>query len=296
MGAGGRCGRTAAARARTGSQRCGPRLTEGGRRFASGGGSSGGAGGGGGLLAARPASPAARLAQPRGPNPAARCAPPSAAATPACVSPHRPGCSAAPPPRPQRRGRLALPQPRADVAAQKHSWRPRGGARAGGPAERVAGRRDGRGDGARRAAADAGPDGRHPVGRAVLHDLPLITSAMPPLARLEALPPASLGAAYARFLRRHGFDPDERSESASSTTPTSRTSRALPPGPRPRHVLWAAAVDGGRGGAQVVEAAETGLPMCALGAVAGGVAPPAQRASSSATSCRRRATLRAAPT
>lgn len=52
---------------------------------------------------------------------------------------------------------------------------------------------------------------RHPVGRSVLFDRPLITSETVPLASLRAMPPRSLGGAYADFLERHGFDPDERS-------------------------------------------------------------------------------------
>eukprot|EP00966_Prymnesium_polylepis_P318146 7348781-Prymnesium_polylepis.1 len=52
---------------------------------------------------------------------------------------------------------------------------------------------------------------RHPVGRAVLRDRPLITTESVPLERLRAMPSDSLGAAYGRFLDAHEFSPDERS-------------------------------------------------------------------------------------
>ena len=122
---------------------------------------------------------------------------------------------------------------------------------------------------------------RHPVGRAVLHDRPLITSATLPLARLEALPPASLGAAYARFLRRHGFDPDERSEVRFVDDPDLAYVMTRY---RQVHDLWHVLCGlppsmVGEVALKWLEAAETGLPMCALGAVAGGVRlKPAQRA------------------
>jgi len=52
---------------------------------------------------------------------------------------------------------------------------------------------------------------RNPVGRAILQDRPLITSETLPMSSLRAMPAGSLGAAYGRFLERHGFDPDGRS-------------------------------------------------------------------------------------
>ena len=51
---------------------------------------------------------------------------------------------------------------------------------------------------------------RHPIGRAVLHDRPLISSETLPLAYLESLPVESFGATYGRFLRKHDFSPDGR--------------------------------------------------------------------------------------
>ena len=51
---------------------------------------------------------------------------------------------------------------------------------------------------------------RHPIGRAVLHDRPLISSETLPLAYLESLPAESFGATYGRFLRKHDFSPDGR--------------------------------------------------------------------------------------
>ena len=53
---------------------------------------------------------------------------------------------------------------------------------------------------------------RHPIGRAVLQDRPLITSRSLPLEWLDGLPANSFGAEYGRFLRRHDFSPDERSD------------------------------------------------------------------------------------
>mmetsp|Transcript_36859 Transcript_36859/g.123445 ORF Transcript_36859/g.123445 Transcript_36859/m.123445 type:complete len:165 (-) Transcript_36859:18-512(-) len=51
---------------------------------------------------------------------------------------------------------------------------------------------------------------RHPVGRTVLQDRPLITSETLPAETLRAMPAGSLGAEYGAFLARHSFDPDER--------------------------------------------------------------------------------------
>ena len=51
---------------------------------------------------------------------------------------------------------------------------------------------------------------RHPVGRTVLQDRPLITSETLHAETLRAMPAGSLGAEYGAFLARHSFDPDER--------------------------------------------------------------------------------------
>ena len=114
---------------------------------------------------------------------------------------------------------------------------------------------------------------RHPVGQAILHDRPLITSETVPLASLRAMPPGSLGCAYAAFLERHGFDPDERSavqfvddEEHAYVMTRYRQVHDL------WHVLYGLPPSMlGEVALKWLEAAQTGLPMCAAGAAAGGL-------------------------
>lgn len=116
---------------------------------------------------------------------------------------------------------------------------------------------------------------RHPVGRAVLHDRPLITSSV--LDTLHRCPADSLGGSYAAFLATNGFDPDERSsvrfvDDADLAYVMTRyrqvhdlwhTIYALPPS-----LLGEVAL-------KWIEAVQTGLPMCAAGAAGGGARLPA---------------------
>ncbi|KAL1527856.1 hypothetical protein AB1Y20_009232 [Prymnesium parvum] len=122
---------------------------------------------------------------------------------------------------------------------------------------------------------------RHPVGRAVLRDRPLITSASMPLERLRAMPPDSLGASYARFLAANHFCPDERAavqfvddpEDAYVMTRYRQVHDIW-------HVLYALPPSLlGEVALKWVEAIQTGLPMCALAAIGGSFRlKPSQRA------------------
>jgi ubiquinone biosynthesis protein COQ4 len=122
---------------------------------------------------------------------------------------------------------------------------------------------------------------RHPVGRAVLQDRPRISSEALPPDSLRAMPPASLGAVYAAFLERHGFDPDERSAVHFVDDPDLAYVMLRY---RQVHDLWHVLYGlpptfMGEVALKWLEAAQTGLPMCALGALAGGVRlTPTQRA------------------
>jgi len=122
---------------------------------------------------------------------------------------------------------------------------------------------------------------RHPVGRAVLHDRPIISSATLPHERLRALPADTLGGAYAVFLERHRFDPDERS--AVQFVDDEELAYVMTRY-RQVHDLWHVLCDLppsllGEVALKWLEVAQTGLPMCAAGAAAGGLRlPMAQRA------------------
>ena len=120
---------------------------------------------------------------------------------------------------------------------------------------------------------------RHPVGLAVLHDRPLIDSST--LDALHDLPKSTLGGAYAAFLRSHAFDPDERTavrfvDNADLAYVMTRY--------RQVHDLWHTLYDLpptllGEVALKWLEAAQTGLPMCAAAAAGGGLRlPPTQRA------------------
>ena len=115
---------------------------------------------------------------------------------------------------------------------------------------------------------------RHPVGRAVLHDRPQITSHT--LDGLRGLPSHTLGGAYAAFLKEHAFDPDERApvrfvDDADLAYVMQRY--------RQVHDLWHTLFGlppsyFGEVALKWLEAAQTGLPMCVAGAAAGGVRLP----------------------
>ena len=114
---------------------------------------------------------------------------------------------------------------------------------------------------------------QHPVGRAVLRDRPLITSATVPIDWLQGMPCDSLGAAYAAFLGKHSFDPDERTEVQFIDDPDLAYVMT-----RYRqvhdlwHVLYALPPSLlGEVALKWLEVAQTGLPMCGLAAVGGGV-------------------------
>lgn len=113
----------------------------------------------------------------------------------------------------------------------------------------------------------------HPVGRAVLEDRPLINSAAWPLERLRIMPAGTLGEAYARFLERHGFSPDERSAVNFVDDPDLAYVMLRY---RQVHDLWHVLYELpptflGEVALKWLEAAQTGLPMCAVGALAGGL-------------------------
>ena len=137
-----------------------------------------------------------------------------------------------------------------------------GGARAGGPAERVAGRRDGRGDGQRRAAADA-PGWRRRCRRPRrAARLSRRSRRRAPLARLEAAAAGEPGRGVRALPAPPRLRPRRAVGGPLRRRPrSSRAHDALPPGPRPVGVLagcrrrwWA------RWRSRWLEAAE-GLPM-----------------------------------
>ena len=114
---------------------------------------------------------------------------------------------------------------------------------------------------------------RHPIGRAVLQDRPLISSSTLPLSQLEALPANTFGAAYGAFLRKHGFDADDRSAVQFVDDPDLAYVMTRY---RQVHDLWHVLCGlppnwMGEVALKWLEATQTGLPMCALGALAGGV-------------------------
>mmetsp|Transcript_35587 Transcript_35587/g.111729 ORF Transcript_35587/g.111729 Transcript_35587/m.111729 type:complete len:238 (-) Transcript_35587:220-933(-) len=114
---------------------------------------------------------------------------------------------------------------------------------------------------------------RHPVGRTVLQDRPLITSETLPAETLRAMPAGSLGAEYGAFLARHSFDPDERTAVHFVDDPELAYVMTRY---RQVHDLWHVLYGlpptfTGEVALKWLEAAQTGLPMCAAGALAGGV-------------------------
>ena len=120
---------------------------------------------------------------------------------------------------------------------------------------------------------------RHPVGRAVLHDRPEITSST--LKGLRTLPSDTFGGAYAAFLEANSFDPDDRTpirfvDNADLAYVMQRY--------RQVHDLWHTLFGlpptyFGEVALKWLEAAQTGLPMCTAGAAAGGVRLPAAQRS-----------------
>lgn len=114
---------------------------------------------------------------------------------------------------------------------------------------------------------------KNPVGRTILQDRPQITSKVLPLHSLHKLPADSFGAAYARFLERNAFDPDDRSPVRFVDDPDLAYVMLRY---RQIHDLWHVLYDlpptfMGEVALKWLEAAQTGLPMCALGAMAGGI-------------------------
>lgn len=109
------------------------------------------------------------------------------------------------------------------------------------------------------------------VGRTILEQRPRIRAETLRLETLDTLPGGSFGAAYAGFLRRHGFHPDERSEvrfvddeELAYVMTRYRETHDL------WHVLFALPPSlVGEVALKCIEAVQTGLPMCAAGAVMG---------------------------
>mmetsp|Transcript_23944 Transcript_23944/g.50206 ORF Transcript_23944/g.50206 Transcript_23944/m.50206 type:complete len:241 (+) Transcript_23944:257-979(+) len=122
---------------------------------------------------------------------------------------------------------------------------------------------------------------RDPIGRTILQDRPLIGSSSLPLASLRSMPDGSLGCEYARFLETHRFNPDERTAVNFIDDPELAYVMLRY---RQVHDLWHVVFALpptflGEVALKWLEAAQTGLPMCALGAFAGGVRlKPGQRA------------------
>ena len=121
---------------------------------------------------------------------------------------------------------------------------------------------------------------RHPVGRAVLNDRPVL-SAETLAEQLHGLPPESFGGAYAAFLEHNAFDPDERSavqfiDDADLAYVMTRY--------RQVHDLWHVLYGLppsllGEVALKWLESAQTGLPMATMAAAAGGLRlKPAERA------------------
>jgi len=114
---------------------------------------------------------------------------------------------------------------------------------------------------------------RDPVGQRVLHERPLINTETIPPERLRAMPHGTFGHAYATFLDSHGFSPDERDEvmfvddeELAYVMLRYRQVHDL------WHVLYGLPPTFlGEVALKWLEAAQTGLPMCALGAFSGGV-------------------------
>lgn len=113
---------------------------------------------------------------------------------------------------------------------------------------------------------------RHPVGRTILDQRPVITQKS--LGDLARLPDNSFGAAYKVFLERHSFSPDERGDDVWLLDDPDLAYVMLRY--RQVHDFWHVLYDlpptfVGEVALKWLEAAQTGLPMCALGAVGGGV-------------------------
>ncbi len=116
-------------------------------------------------------------------------------------------------------------------------------------------------------------------GRTILHERPIINTSTLPLERLSALPSDTLGGAYASFLARHSFSPDERSdvqfvddEELAYVMTRYRQVHDI------WHVLYGLPPSFlGEVALKWLEAAQTGLPMCALGAAAGGLRLDAEK-------------------
>lgn len=114
---------------------------------------------------------------------------------------------------------------------------------------------------------------RNPVGRAVLRDRPLISSATIPIETLRAMPCGSLGAGYAAFLDRHNFNPDDRTTVQFVDDPDLAYVMTRY---RQVHDLWHVIYALppsllGEVALKWLEVVQTGLPMCGLAAIGGGL-------------------------
>ena len=136
---------------------------------------------------------------------------------------------------------------------------------------------------------------QHPVGRAILKERPVVSEATVPTSWLRSLPEHTFGAEYAKYLDKHGFSPDERpsvrfvdDEELAYIILRYRQARRHPTAgaataevvhrarvPHQVHDFWHVLLGlppsmVGEVALKWAELAQTGLPMCALGAFAGG--------------------------
>ncbi|KAG8463318.1 hypothetical protein KFE25_004829 [Diacronema lutheri] len=113
---------------------------------------------------------------------------------------------------------------------------------------------------------------RDTVGRSILAERPRIRAHTVSAAALSALPAGSFGNAYGTFLDRHAFDPDDRAdvrfvddEELAYVMTRYRETHDL------WHVLFGLPPTVlGEVALKCIEAVQTGLPMCAAGALFGG--------------------------
>lgn len=109
----------------------------------------------------------------------------------------------------------------------------------------------------------------HPVGKLILHDQPRVTDAT--LLSAQRCPPGSLGAAYAHFMCSRRFKPNDRPPVRFVDDPQLAFVIARS---REVHDFWHTLFSlptsvTGELALKVIEAVQTGLPMCALAAIAG---------------------------
>jgi ubiquinone biosynthesis protein COQ4 len=113
---------------------------------------------------------------------------------------------------------------------------------------------------------------RHPIGREILLERPRIRAESLSVHALATKPVGSFGRAYHTFLETHGFDPDDRTEvrfvdddQLAYVMMRYRETHDL------WHVLFGLPPTVlGEVALKCIEAAQTGLPMCAASAVFGG--------------------------